>query len=344
METDKINAKQKLITKYLKKNNEINIFTILLNNIDGANIYIALCWHKKNKTFRVFWFDINHMETDKVSDWVNSNLIFVERVNEFKRIIAEHGMSEEYIDKDDINDSQIIMQSFITNYEFNRQLFTFKRYIPKCWQFLADAIYILFDNMPRVYYLFFQIMIEKIIIPSENNIFAWDLKKNDITKLFNPEVQKIGNQIYENNQINKMESIKDTTYALVTGKQNNLVTILNNPQTKEVAFTCTCHKHTFCEHIYAAYLAYQNKYISKYYKISYKDENKSLLERLKSFSYFLCLDIDNNDFIVIKNSKIVRVPILDNKGKCNWEILEDNNQYLENRLKEYLKGHESTND
>lgn len=330
-------TKKMLIDKYFKKQKMELIFTILMENIDNIDMYVALTYQIKDKTFRINWCDLTIMENKNIATWLNSNLIFPKKVEELKRIIAVNGISEIYDDPDDI-DSNVTITSYITNYEANQKIFNFKRYLPSCWHFLSEALLIVFDNMPRICFSFYQIMLEKIVSPEPNYIFNFDLKHDNINKLFNKDTIAIGTSYYNDAKVIKIENVNNTTYALVRGTKDYLTSIVYNDSTKELQLGCTCGCKTFCKHEYAALLAMKSKQEIRYYKISYKDESKTLLDRLRSFEYFLCLGIIDNYFLVIKNYGISALPILDKDKKFNWEIIEDDDtKSLEKAVNDYLE-------
>lgn len=332
-----INKKKQLVDKYLKANKMNPIFDIYLENIDNISMYIVISYQLKDKTYRVSWIDLTAMENEKVSYWFNSNLIFPEKAEKFKNIIASNEKVEQYKDLDKI-DSMVIMNSFITNYEPSVRTFEFKRYIPKCWSFLSNAIYILFDNMPRFCFSFYQIMIEKLLTPEVNYIFYHDKEEDDVDTFFSNDIKKIGSKIYNDGFVKNLEKVNNTYYGIIKDDKEYLTEIIYNDDVKEMQMLCTCGSKNFCKHLYATTLAMKDKREMKFYKIAYKDENKSLLDRIRNFEYFLCLGISDNYFIVIQNNSLVALPILDKEHKLNWKIIEDDDvKTLEKQLRQYIK-------
>ena len=335
-----IEEKKTLVTKYLKRNKMKPIFDIYLENIDKISMYIVLSYQLKDKTYRVSWIDLTAMENKHVEYWLNSNLIFPENAEKFKTIIASNEKCQEYVDEDEI-DSKVVMNSYITHYEPDLRTFEFKRYIPPCWSFLSNAIFILFDNMPRFCFSFYQIMLEKLIKPEVNYIFNYDKKKDDIKSLFSLDAKKIGSKIYNNGFVTNLEKSNNTYYGIVKDDKEYLTEIVYNDDVKEMQMLCTCGCKTFCKHLYATTLALNDKKELRYYKIAYKDENKSILDRIRNFEYFLCLGISDKYFIVIQQNSLVALPILDKEYKLNWQIIEDDDsKTLEKKLKQYLKENE----
>ena len=70
----------------------------------------------------------------------------------------------------------------------------------------------------------------------------------------------------------------------------------------------------------------------------YKNPDKSLLERVMEFDYFLCLGVVEQNLEIINNyGEIELVPILDFKGRCNWTVLEDTeDEKLTKEIKYFL--------
>src|SRR5574344_1151344 len=113
-----LNSKKNLVDKYLKKNKMNPLLDILINNVDKTDMNIILTYQEKANTYRVNWIDLSAMENNNISVWMNSNLMFPDKVERIKQIIALNGISEDYIDTDDIH-SNIKISSFMNNYDCN---------------------------------------------------------------------------------------------------------------------------------------------------------------------------------------------------------------------------------
>lgn len=334
-----LSKKKTLVDKYLKNCKMVKIFDIYMENIDSISMYITLTYQLKSKTYRVNWVDLTAMENNKVGDWFNSNLLFPEKAEKFKSIIATNPNCEAFIDKDSI-DSRVLMNSYITNYDPKIRTFEFKRYIPRCWSFLNKAILILFQNLPGNCFSFYQIMMEKLISPEKGYIFYYDEKKNDLDRLFDEKVKIAGKTIYDSKAVTFIEKVKDVYYGIVETDAKYLVEIMVKDDVKEAQLFCSCGCQSFCQHMYASLLAIKNKTGNKFYKITEKNEELSLLDRVKNFNYYLCLGIKGDSFIVIIGNRIAALPILDIGNNMNWEIVEDDEKKtLEHSLTSFLNEH-----
>ena len=136
-----------------------------------------------------------------------------------------------------------------------------------------------------------------------------------------------------------IETINNITYSVVKGTQEYLVTINHHKDTNEMQLSCNCAYPSFCKHMYATILALQNKEEKKFYKITPVDNNKSLLDNIKDFNYFLCLGIVDDYFLVVDNNELHIVPILENNMVSAKIVEDDENKTLEHQLKEYLDIH-----
>ena len=335
MDRINFNKKIKLVDKYLKKKKLYNILTVKLNNFNNTDIYLGLVFHKRSRAFKIFWINLTKVENRYIEDWMNLNLIYPSEADKIKEIIATNGISPNYIDKDDI-DSEVTIESFITNYNNNKKVFVFKRYIPECWRFLDNAMAIISNNMPKTMYFVYQILVEKLITPEPNYLFAFDLSKDNIDKLYDKEEIDKG-KILKDKVVN-LESVKNSYYGVVKDKEEYLTTIVYDNDNKELQLSCTCGNNQFCRHTYAALLNIKNKELIRFKKIAYKNDNIDYFERLKNFEFILCYKIIDDYFLIVQNDELVLLPILDEKNTCPWEIVEDDsNKTLEKQLKKYLK-------
>ena len=333
---DEIKDKKLKIDKILKKKKHLCLFDLTFNDQDLFKLYVRLDYVKTSNVFKVVWVNLGQMTSKKTEDWINYNLIYPKEVERFKEIIAKNGISKDYIDKDKVN-AKCVINSYITDYEYNKKTFEFKRYIPKCWEFLADALYILFEAMPKYLHVEFQILIEKLIQPQKNTIFVRDNKKDNLDDLFDDKTIATGLALHKVGAVAYIEKTNNVTYSVVRAMENYLVSVYDLKETKEMQLSCTCQNHGFCEHMYAALTAMNNKEEKKFFKIAKVDDDKSLLDNINNFEYFLCPGLFEGNFVVIQGDNYQLLPIIVN-DKLQFKIVEDDkDKSLEKALKEYLK-------
>ena len=327
--------KKNKVDKYLRKKKYICLFDVLINDLENVNLYIRLDYVKTSDIYKVTWVNLTQLNVKKIENWINSNLIYPSNVNQFKSIIAKNGISQDFEDDDNI-ESSVTINSYLRDYENNKKTFIFNRYIPKCWSFLADALFILFETLPKYLYIAFQILTEKLNEPRVNSVFVYDPKKDNLDDLFNEDIRSIGKDIYDKNRVTFIEKAKDVTYSIVSTNLNYLVSIYDLQKSKEMQLSCTCESAHFCEHMYAALLALKDNKELKFFKISRIDSDESIIDNLNNFNYYYCAGIFEDTFVIINHDNFEFVPILEN-DKLNFKIIEDDNKKtLEKQLKEYL--------
>lgn len=156
--------------------------------------------------------------------------------------------------------------------------------------------------------------------------------------MFSYQIVQRGNKYYEESKIKFLEKIDDRYFAIVEGTEKYLTIIKYNEEKKTMQVYCSCPCEFYCKHMYAVILAIRNKEFNRFYKIMYKNPDKSLLERVIEFNYFLCLGVFEQNLEIINNyGELELVPILDINNKYNWEILEDSeDEKLTKQIKYFL--------
>ena len=315
MDVKEYEKKINLVNKYLYKKKLNIIFTCKLENFNEEYLYFGLLYHIKSRTYKVFFIDILKMESNNI-------------------IVARNGISKDYIDKDDIN-SLVTIESFITNYEYNKKIFQFKRYIPYCWQFLDEVIYILINNLPKRLFYIYQIMVEKLLKPEPNYLFAFDLKKEKIEKLFEVSDCLKGLDLYDNNKVKYLEKKGNIYYGIVHDSKKYLTKVIYDDEIKEMQLSCDCGQHNFCKHLFATLEMIRKGEEKRFYKVIKKDKrNKNVLEKIENLEYYLCLGVENNNLVIIDKDSLIKIPI---DRYFDFEIVEDDNKKtLEKKINKIL--------
>ena len=332
---DEIEEKKLKVDKILKKKKHLCLMDMLFKDQDNYAFYVRLDYDKKIYAYKVIWVNLTQMDIKKAEGWINSNLIYPHEVDRIKELFVKNGITEDYIDRDRIN-SKCVINSYITNYECNRKTFEFKRYIPKCWNFLADVLFTIFNSIPKNKNEIFQILIEDLVKPEVNKVFVYDEEKEKLEDLFEQKIIDIGLGLQKIGAVTFIEQKGDATYATVHVIDNYLVSIYDMKSTKEMQLSCTCGANHFCEHMYAALTAKNKGEEKKFFKIAKIDSDKNILDNINNFEYFLCPGIFQGTFVVILADSFQLLPILVN-NKLQYKIIEDNkDKDLEKALKEYL--------
>ncbi len=318
----------KMIKKHYQKNKLI--LDLQLYYYDGYNIYIRIDYIKKLKIYRLSWFDLDDLSyysIEQIESYTYLTKDMIDSIIDF--------LKNKEGDNDDIKleEDQVILKVYPNNLTY-----TFNKYIPKNWAFLARIFIMIFNNMPRNY----QELLFKLHAELMNDVtryeykkeFNFDLFNDDINKIFALQIIERGKNYYEENKVKFLEKIdEERFFAVVEGTDNYLVVIKYNDENKKMQVYCSCPCEFYCKHIYAVILAIRNSNFKRFYKIYYKNPNVSLMQRVANYDYQLCMGIIEKNFLIVNNDgEIELIPIFDSKGKCNWQVLEDDEDMSLTRL------------
>ena len=318
----------KMIKKHYQKNKLI--LDLQLYYYDGYNIYIRIDYIKKLKIYRLSWFDLDDLSyysVEQIESYTYLTKDMIDSIIDF--------LKNKEGDNDDINleEDQVILKVYPNNLTY-----TFNKYIPKNLAFLSRIFIMIFNNMPRNY----QELLFKLHAELMNDVtryeykkeFNFDLFNDDINKIFALQIIERGKNYYEENKVKFLEKIdEERFFAVVEGTDNYLVVIKYNDENKKMQVYCSCPCEFYCKHIYAVILAIRNSNFKRFYKIYYKNPNVSLMQRVANYDYQLCMGIIEKNFLIVNNDgEIELIPIFDSKGKCNWQVLEDDEDMSLTRL------------
>ena len=336
------NEKIKLIKKYFKK--DYTFLELSLKNYEGYNIYIILTFNKKMKYYRLYWFDLSLIIDDKIEKYISCSSIPTESIDSIKEAFSKFIVSSKYKDSL-INDEDIVELKAHLSTKVDSEIdVCFKKYLPTSLDHLFDLLCFIFRNMPKKFEGFLFELVAKLTKTTEKyeykKEFEFDLFNDDIDKIFSYQIIQRGKKYYEESRIEFLEKIDDRYFAIVNGTEKYLVIIKYTEieENKKMQVYCSCPCEFYCKHIYSVLLSIRNKEEKRFYKIMYKNPDKSLLERVMEFDYFLCLGVVEQNLEIINNyGEIELVPILDFKGRCNWTVLEDSeDEKLTKEIKYFL--------
>lgn len=318
----------KMIKKHYQKNKLI--LDLQLYYYDGYNIYIRIDYIKKLKIYRLSWFDLDDLSyysIEQIESYTYLTKDMIDSIIDFLK--NKEGDNEDI----KLEEDQVILKVYPNNLTY-----TFNKYIPKNRAFIARIFIMIFNNMPRNY----QELLFKLHAELMNDVTRYEYKKEFNFDLFNDDINKIfafqiierGKNYYEENKVKFLEKIdEERFFAVVEGTDNYLVVIKYNDENKKMQVYCSCPCEFYCKHIYAVILAIRNSNFKRFYKIYYKNPNVSLMQRVANYDYQLCMGIIEKNFLIVNNDgEIELIPIFDSKGKCNWQVLEDDEDMSLTRL------------
>lgn len=318
----------KMIKKHYQKNKLI--LDLQLYYYDGYNIYIRIDYIKKLKIYRLSWFDLDDLSyysIEQIESYTYLTKDMIDSIIDFLK--NKEGDNEDI----KLEEDQVILKIYPNNLTY-----TFNKYIPKNWAFIARIFIMIFNNMPRNYQeLLFKLhalLMNDVTRYEYKKEFNFDLFNDDINKIFAFQIIERGKNYYEENKVKFLEKIdEERFFAVVEGTDNYLVVIKYNDENKKMQVYCSCPCEFYCKHIYAVILAIRNSNFKRFYKIYYKNPNVSLMERVANYDYQLCMGIIEKNFLIVNNDgEIELIPIFDSNGKCNWQVLEDDEDMSLTRL------------
>ena len=336
----KNNEKISLIKKYYKKNPSILDLTMI--NYEGYNFYITLNEIKKNSLYRLSWFDLDKMIDKDVEHYLSCEYISIDVINAIREDFSKFIVDSQYVDEFLTEEGTVILNANISTKVNDTINVTFKKYLPKSLSHLANLLIFIFHNMPKKYENFLFECLAKLTDTTERyeykKEFDFDLFEGDIDKLFSYQIVQRGKKYYEESRVKFLEKIDDRYFAVVEGTEKYLTIVKYNEEEKKMQVYCSCPCEFYCKHMYAVTCAIRNKEFNRFYKIMYKNPDKSLLERIMDFDYLLCLGVIEQNLEIINNyGEFELVPILDINGRYNCEVLEDSeDEKLMKQIKYFL--------
>lgn len=315
---NEVETKIKSIKKCFKKTKLF--LEIYLLNYETFNIYIRIDYIKKLKVYKLSWFNLEVLNTNKIERYMGSEYINSGTINHIMSILEtkENNYHEEK------NNNNVILNTYFGkgyHYQFNR-------FIPKELSFLSEIFIIIFNNLPKklgdfLYELHAEIMNTKSRYEYQD-AFIFDLYKDDLNKVFNKKIIERGNIYYKEKKIEFLEQYEDKFYAVVKGTEKYLVVIKYDEKIKEVRLYCTCPCEFFCKHLYAVIKAIRENKFRKFYKVLYINKEINLIENATNNKYLLCSGIEDDYLEIInKYGEIELVPILGDNDNINFKVLED---------------------
>lgn len=329
------------IKKYFKKNELF--LELYLENYEEYNIYFRIDYIKKNKCYRLSWFDLNLMESDDIDKYISFEYVpdkIIEHINsilETKKIKNKDFYKEENMDE--IRDKVYLkINSKTKNNEFLEV--TFYKFIPEELKEIAPIISILFNTAPRklqnFFFELFATLNDKESEYKYKSVIKFDIFKDDLKKIFNETIYKRGEKYFKESRVLFLEKIDNRYFGVVGGLRDLYLCIIDyNEETHNLCVHCSCPCNYYCKHLCAIILAIRNNQIRRFLKIRNKRmDNSNLLIKYMNFDFLLCVGNTDDKFIIVNNNGFLEtVPILNEKGELEWEILEDTPS---NNLEKYV--------
>ena len=333
------NNKKIALIKKLYKNTDM-LFDLYLENYHNFYIYIRLDYYKKLKLYKLSWIDLANIDNKDIASTISYEYIPLGIIGELEQIAKNININKyEKITKDEY---KVTINNNLFNNKFT---LIFNRYIPKELSVLFNLLVVIFDNLPRKLNSFLEELGAEIIGNTKKyeytEEFKFDLFNDDLDKLFDYQIIERGKEYHKEGRVFFLEKIKDRYFAVVGGKNILYVVIIKyDEENKKTSVYCSCPCEFYCKHIYAVILAIRNNELRKFYKITHNSNDLNLLDRIMNFNFLLTIGIDDdgNNYLVIEDGQLKLLPVLNNNGKSEWIVLEDDEkETLTKRLNDIVK-------
>lgn len=315
----KLDKKEKLIEKYLKKKKEKPLLELIIKNYNNSNFYISLLYNSNIEKFKVLYIPLDVVDNTKIEEYCCYQFMEVKSVEYIIEQIKE--ALPKYQEQDSRNRQNINVNNFLIqlNIYNNNQKYDFytTRYLPKDWQFLFEAIVMLFEHTPNI---MGELAIEILsVIMNTNEDIEYQLS---IPKSLNDDsLLSYFETSTKNMEVSFLEKVDGKYYAIIS---NHLIIIEENCKT-EINIFCDKKELVTSEYVYTVIEAIKANVEKRFYKIHLTDTKKN-----KNYNY-LCLGLEKNKLKLIEKNKLKLISLSSLKNK-KINILEDHNHYLEKAL------------
>lgn len=318
----------KKIDSYLTKNKHFTSFlSIRLFNKSPYNFYITCGTNKKNDLLKLYWIDLDAYKTYGI-DCLNEETLFGDFYTKLETFIFNVKL-DSFEEFENLYPDYTALDIKVNDKNYS---YKFSRYIPTSKKVLADIFAYIFDFMPIIVQKFLDEMLEDIAQVKRRDYlryYNFDLMNDDLSKIFEKQVIDRGLFYYDNNNVKFLEQIGDAYYAVVSGERDYVVVIGTSPDKKMMSLSCSCPHDDACKHVVSVLMAIRNNKFHRFYKLTYNNDNGTLLNRILNKNFILCMDIVDDNYIIIDESTrtIIPLPI-----SSNVSIFEDHDDYLKNKL------------
>ena len=338
MEREKLLGK---IKKCFKK--EKLYLELYLENYEEYNIYFRIDYFKKHKCYRLSWFDLNLMEIDDIEKYVSYEYV-PDRIIDYISEITEkfNKNNKDYYKEENMDEIRDKVHLTINSKTKKSECLkiTFYKFIPEEIKEIAEILSILFNTAPKKLQNFWYEMIASL--NGEENKYKYKSKikfnifKDDLKQLFPEKVYDRGKKYYKEFRVLFLEKIDNRYFGVIGGLRDLYLCIVDyDEETNDLCVHCSCPCDYYCKHLCAMMMAIRDKRINRFLKIRSKKLDNNLLIKYMNFDFLLCVGNTDDKFIIVNNNGFLEtVPIMNEDGKCDWEIIEDTPN---NDLEKYIE-------
>lgn len=315
----KLDKKEKLIEKYVKKKKESPLIELIIKNYHNANFYISLLYNSNIQKFKVLYIPLDVVDNSKIEEYCCYQFIEVKSVEYILEQINEalpKYQDEVSRNQQNTNINNFLIQVNIYNHQKKYDFYT-TRYLPKDWKFLFETIVVLFEHTPNIMGELAIEILSVIMNTNENIEYQLSIPKS----LEDDSILSYFETSSRNLEVSFLEKVNGKYYAVVS---NHLIIIEESYKT-EINIFCDKEELVRSEYVYIVIKAIKKGIEKRFYKIHLTDTKRN-----KNYNY-LCLGIEKNKLKLIEKNKLKLISLSNLKNK-KINILEDHNHDLEKAL------------
>lgn len=313
----------KLVDKHLKANK--NVVKLALLKYEGLNYYIRLDYNPKDKIYYLYSINLSYINKPKdIPKIINRELILNQTIEVLSKIKFNR-ICESFDNLED-DDNIIYLGARFNDVDYE---YSFNKYLPKCLDYFTNILLILFSNLPKRMDVVYDELMAKINGVAYKfdyyRFIKFNLLKDDLRDIFNPEVIKDGEKYYKSNNIIFLERNNyNRWFAYTIDKNEEFIVNITPDDHGKNKFACSCSKDNYCKHIYAVIKEIRDGNVKPFYKVRMKNPNESSYDKVTNFNYLFTMGvIDNKLKVISDDGQLILVPVLDKKKNLLFEVLED---------------------
>lgn len=261
------------IEKYLKRNKEIVVIDLNINNYSKSNFYLAIVYNLKINMYKVLYIPLDIIDNGRIEDFVCYQFIDMMSVNYIIDNIKEY---EDKFDNEFCNRENELIDTYKVginiNLGENKYQFLTTKYIPKDWAFMFEMIVTIFQYVPHIVSDLCEDLLTLFKDEAEDikyqESFEFDLLRDDEEKL----IEKFGEEQFDFKKISQLEKINNKYFCLVDSKL-----VIIEYDFGVVNAYCSCCDYV--KYVLTAIMAIRENVEKKFSKIMVLDKDNASLAR-----------------------------------------------------------------
>lgn len=329
-------AKINKICKICNRKSKI-LLEVEFINYEGHNFYMRLDLNDKLNVCKLTWCDLDIIPLKDIDQFLNVELVPYTFYQDIMHILNTDRITDYNVDNTDESDLVIVIfygKDKVKQMRFNK-------YIPKNLIYLQPIFMHLFMNLPKKLEEYYDELLSELTGTS----FKYELKKEkkfdllngDLKTFFSDDIIKKAEDYLEQNRVMFLDRMHNWYFGVVKSNVSSVVIISTSREKGTVTLSCNCHANHYCEHICAIIMAIRKDVYKPFFKVIKNKKISSAIDHLTNAECYLCLGLKGkNGIILIKENRLIVVPLTDKNGELLWKIVDDVDGQLQKQIEERL--------